>query len=726
MPDEVKSPVAQLAAVLARITRERGVDIEFLRAEQILTEASQARPGKPEQMWSQWLADGVKSLELRPKISQLTVAEALHLSEDGALLIGRSATESIAMVVLGFDGEVVEIASSENSEVSTKVTPEEFAALLEPQSGYSADSQSSKHFSWLIIEDLELSHEAAHQFHHRPIARFIALLRPEWSDIWVVGVFAFFAGMLSLATPIAVESLVNMVAFGRTLQPLLILSLLLFAFLAFAAMMRALQTFVVEIIQRRLFTRVAADFAYRFPRVDQTSLDGRYGPELANRFFDIVTLQKVVAQLLLDGIAIVLATFVGMAVLAFYHPWLLGFDVLLLVLVVGGVILLGRGAIAAGIDESKQKYRLAAWLEDLLRCPVSFKAAGAAEFALDRANQVTAAYLTSRRQHFSVLFRQLLFIMGLQVAAGTVLLGFGGWLVVQGQLTLGQLVAAELIVATILGSLAKLGKHIDGFYDVIASVDKLGYLFDLDMEPQDGLLAFRPTKGVRLRVTDVKHSKGEGWLATSGVELNMDSGEQAALLGPARAGASVLLDILYGLRTPEAGHVEIEHADPRDLRPDVLRRVVTLVRDVEIFEGTIAENIQLGRAGISTTDIRAALYAVGLLDDVLRLPDGLDTKINPSGYPLLATQRSLLALARGIAGRPKLLLIDGTLDTLGDAHLNQVCESLRDASNDWTLLVATNRGEVAEHFDRIIDIDPLDDLDETKQLPTLPGPGGIS
>jgi len=702
MSVEPPNSTVDLATVLVRITRERGVDLERLRAEQILTEARHAWPGDPAQMWIQWLSEGVKNLELRPKIAQLSIEEALHLVEDGALLVGDSTTDSLTTVVLGFDGRNVEVVIAGN-EARRQITPQELTDFVR-SSPASSDDPAASLCRWLIIEDLELSHDPDPIFHHRPIARFFALLRPEWSDIWIVGVFALFAGILSLATPIAVESLVNMVAFGRLLQPLLILSLLLFGFLAFAAMMRAMQAFVVEIIQRRLFTRVAADLAFRFPRVSLASLDGRYGPELTNRFFDIVTLQKVVAQLLLDGVAIVLTTFVGMAVLAFYHPWLLGFDVLLLASVVGGVLILGRGAIASGIDESKQKYRLAAWLEDLIRCPISFKASGAAEFALDRANQVTAAYLTSRREHFAVLFRQLLFILSLQAVAGTVLLGIGGWLVIRGQLTLGQLVAAELIVATILSSLAKLGKHIEGFYDVIAAVDKLGYLFDLEMEPQDGLLDFRPSKGARLRVTDVKHHLGEAWLA-KGVSLSIEAGEQAALLGSTSAGATVLFDILYGLRSPEAGHVEIEHSDPRDLRPDVLRRVVTLVRNLEIFEGTIVENIQLGRSGISTTDVRAALRAVGLLDEMLRLPNGLDTQLNASGFPLLPTQHYLLMLARAIAGRPQLLLIDGTLDALGDAQLEHVCESLRDESRDWTLLIATNRSDVARRFGRIIDIE---------------------
>ena len=176
-------------------------------------------------------------------------------------------------------------------------------------------------------------------------------MRPEWSDIWMILVFAFFAGVLNLATPIAVEALVNTVAFGRLLQPVLILAVLLFGFLAFAAVMQGVQTYVAEVIQRRLFARVAADFAYRFPRVASSSLDGKYGPELANRFLDVVTLQKVVASLLLDGVSIVLATLVGMTVLAFYHPWLLGFDVLLLIMIVAGLMVLGRGAVSSGIEK---------------------------------------------------------------------------------------------------------------------------------------------------------------------------------------------------------------------------------------------------------------------------------------------------------------------------------------------------------------------------------------
>ncbi|CAN0367287.1 unnamed protein product, partial [Ectocarpus sp. 4 AP-2014] len=202
-----------------------------------------------------------------------------------------------------------------------------------------------------------------------------------------------------------------------------------------------IQTFVVEIIQRRLFARVAADLAFRLPRTERSGVAGAYGPELVNRFLDVATLQKVTASLMTDGISIVLATIVGMTVLGFYSPWLLGFDVLLLVVVIGGLLVLGRGAIGAAVKESKLKYKLTAWYEDIMRCQNGFKSSGGAAFANDRASVLTSQYLDYRKEHFSVFFRQVLFVLALQAVAGTVLLGVGGWLVIQGQMTLGQLVA---------------------------------------------------------------------------------------------------------------------------------------------------------------------------------------------------------------------------------------------------------------------------------------------
>ncbi len=676
--------------------------MEHLRAEQLLRDAQQAWPGNEDSRWSRWLRETSECLALRSRVTELPLDDALHLAQDGALLVGGYCDENGPAVLLGYDGWAAELAEGELDQ-RRRVTRSELQERLATPGDDSATAE------WLVVEHPELNNaDEARKLHDRPLRRLINIMRPEWPDIWVILVFGFFAGVLNLATPIAVEALVNTVAFGRLLQPVIILAALLFGFLAFAAIMQGMQTYVAEVIQRRLMARVAADLAYRLPRVDPSGLGNYYGPELVNRFLDVVTLQKVVAKLLLDGLGIVLATLVGMTVLAFYHPWLLGFDVLLLLLIVAGLRVLGSGAISSGIDESKMKYRLASWFEDIIRCHQGFKTDGGAEFAIDRSNRITAEYLSARRGHFQILFRQIVFLLALQAIAGTVLLGGGGWLVIQGQLSLGQLVAAELIVTTILSSMAKLGKHLEGFYDLVAAVDKLGTLFDLEVERHDGLMSIPDGEALGVKVTGLKRG-GAASLLSEGITGEVAPGERVALLGARRSGKSALLKMVYGLEAPEAGHIEVGGSDPRDLRPDILRSRVALVDGIELFEGTIAENIHLRRTNVSTTDARSALSAVGMLDDVLRLPHGIETKLNASGRPLSDTQKRLLNLARGIAGRPRLLLIDGTLDGLPDDDLDFVCSALFSEDRKWTLVVATGKRAIADRFDRqiILDQGPL-------------------
>ena len=689
MPAELTQSLTSLAGVLVRISRECESPVEHLRAEQLVREACVAWPGEESDNWSQWLAEACQCLNLRARKVELSLERACKLAEDGAAVVGLWQPDIGPIVLIGV-GEVADGEVDDRHGVSAHELS-------------SAAQQSPSPESWLVVEHAErFDARTTPRFTNRPTLRLARILKPEWKDLWLVLVFAFFTGVLSLSTPIAVEALVNTVAFGRLLQPVVVLAALLFGFLAFAGAMQAMQTYVTEVIQRRLFARVSADLAYRLPSIDTTKLDGAYAPELANRFLDVVTLQKVVAQLLLDGVNIVLATLVGMTVLAFYHPWLLGFDVLLLGCVIGGLIVLGRGAIRTGIDESKYKYRLTAWFEDLTRCPTAFKPEGGAEFAADRANLLATSYLRQRRTHFSVLFRQILFVLALQAIAGTVLLGGGGWLVIQGQLTLGQLVAAELIVSMILASMAKIGKHLEGFYDLVAAVDKLGVLFDLPLERHDGTMALIPdSDGLTVSLKNLRVDNARGKSST-GLSTEIQAGERLALLGGLNAGKTAICNLLYGVDKPAAGRVALSGFAPTDLRPDVLRGSVALVAEPEIFEGTLADNVHLKRRNVSTRDCLAALEAVGLLDDCLSMPQGLDTPLTAAAAPLSRGQQRLLMLARAIAARPKLLLVDGTLDALPDEELSGALKVILDPQRDWTVVLATGRHDLAQEMERVI------------------------
>ncbi|MCA9067278.1 MAG: ABC transporter ATP-binding protein, partial [Planctomycetaceae bacterium] len=526
------------------------------------------------------------------------------------------------------------------------------------------------------------------------------ILSPEWPDIWIVIVFAFVVGLLTLASPIAVESLVNTVAFGRFWQPVVVLAIILFTFLGFSAAIRALQTYVVELVQQRLFARVASDLSYRLPRTRIEKTEQHFMPELVNRFFDVVTVQKVSAQLLLDGVALALSTVIGMTVLAFYHPWLFGFDMFLLASLTFLIMVLGRGAIQSAIKESKTKYSMASWLEDVARCPVTFRSDGGIDFAMERADHLISDYLSARQKHFRVLMRQILFALGLQAVASTVLLGLGGWLVISGELTLGQLVAAELIVTVIVGGFAKLGKHLESVYDLLASIDKLGGLFDLPRERDDGLLVLSENSPLAVDVQNVSYRRATGQSALPTLSFHVPAGGSLSLVGPSGSGKSTMLDLLFALRNPTSGHLMIGGFDPGDIRPDFLRQRVTLVRGLEVFQGTIAENVHLHRPEVSAKQVRDALEQVGLLEAVLLLDDSLETTLHSDGAPLSENQTRLLSLARAIAGQPRLLLVDGVLDALSDEELSPLLNHLTHPDSPWTLILATGREEIASRCDQ--------------------------
>jgi len=550
------------------------------------------------------------------------------------------------------------------------------------------------------------SHDPAGGHDHpppRPFSRLRALLAPERRDVAAVALFALAVAVLSLATPIAVETLVNTVAFGILLWPVVVIAGVLMACLGLAAAIRAMQVYVIECLQRRLFVRVAADYAHRLPRLKLEAFDRRYGPELANRFFDIINVQKSVAVLLLDGVAIVVTAVVGMVVLAFYHPFLLGFDIILVLLIAFLVFVLGLGGVRSSLRESHAKYDVAAWLEELLRCLRAFKFAGGHRLALEKADRLVGEYVEARRAHFRVVWRQTLFALGLQVVASTALLGLGGYLVIERQLTLGQLVAAELIVTLVIASVSKLGKYAETFYDLMSGAEKLGLITDLPLEREGG--EGLPETGRGMAV----HVRGLGGVLRREVpeaDWRVGPNESVALVGPPGSGKSTLFEVLCGLREAGRGAVELDGVDLRSLSPEYLRERVAMVEGAGgIFMGTLAENVRVGRPELSASDVRQALHAVNLLEVAHELPDGLDTLLTPDGGPLSASQSLRLVVARALAGRPRLLILDGVLDALDLRDCPDLLARLFDQDAPWTLLLVSANPDVLALCDRVIEID---------------------
>lgn len=529
------------------------------------------------------------------------------------------------------------------------------------------------------------SHEAA-----TPWKRLRALAHLERDDLWVVAIYAAAVGLFTLATPIAVQSLVSTVAFGTLLQPIVVLSVLLLVALGFQQILRALQARVVETMQQRLFARSALDLAWRLPRVRATD---ELSAETVNRFFEVVTLQKAGHVLLTDGISTVLQVAIGLLVLAFYHPALLAFALVLVVLVGAVVLLPARRGLETSLDESAAKYEVAAWLQQLAQPAGPFRSESGAALALERTDALTRRYLAARRAHFRVLFGQMVGTLGLQVMAAAALLGLGGWLVVSRELTLGQLVAAELIVASVTASVAKASKLLDATYDLLTAVEKLGHVLDLPLEAQ-AAGERPPGQGpLRLEARGLPHPHSD---------FELKAGERVCIVdGP----GSALGAWLAGDAVPPSGHITHNGVDTRRARSSELREEISLVTGNGLFDGTIVENVVAGRDRVTAAEVRAALKRVGVLDELLALPNGIDTVLTVHHAVLDRSQVLRLLVARAIVANPRLVVLDVALEVLPARAQREVLEALTREQAPWTLvaLVHDRSSPIARACSRVLE-----------------------
>lgn len=537
---------------------------------------------------------------------------------------------------------------------------------------------------------LDTSHHAS------PSQRLRRLLALEQGDLFVVAGYSAAIGLLALATPIAAQVLVNQITFTALLQPVVVMMLLVLIGWGLSGLLRGFQYGVVELLQQRLFVRTAAELAVRLPRVQPAALERGTGPTLINRFFDVVTLQKSAAGMLLDALGIVLQSALGLLVLAFYHPLLLAFDVALIACIVLIVWGLGRDGVSSSIAESRSKYAVADWLFEMARHPRLFHSAPAAEHAHARTDALLHDYIAARRRHFRIVLRQVGSSLALQALGSAALLGLGGALVIAGQLTIGQLVAAEIIVSAVVSGIAKLGKHLESYYDLMASIDKLGHLEDLPLERLGGESLPSGTSGLAVNIQQLTAGYTPEQPLLNEACLTLAPGERVVISGERGSGKSLLGDLLFGLRTPTRGLVELDGQDLRTLDLRALRAQIALLRGAELFSGSLAENLRAARPEASLAELRGALQAVNLWNEHAALAAGFDLPLDRDAAMLSAAEQRRLIVARAILQRPRLVLIDDEM-ALDPAAL----APLLAPDAPWTIvLLVTPDSQAAHLFER--------------------------
>lgn len=538
-----------------------------------------------------------------------------------------------------------------------------------------------------------------------PVRRFLRLLSTERKNITYILFYSVIIGITSLVLPVGIQNMVELVSGGVFFSSIYILIGMIILGVLFTGILQIVQISLVEYLQRRVFTKAAFEFAFRIPRIKVESILNNYAPELVNRFFDVITLQKGLPKLLIDLTSSAIQIFFGLVLLSLYHPLFVFFSLILVLALFLIFWFTGPKGLRSSIDESKYKYKVVQWLEELARAINSFKLAGNTDLPIRRADTTVSNYLKHRKSHFSVLMTQFSFIVIFKTLVTASLLTMGTILVVNREITLGQFVAAEVIIILILNAVEKTIMNMDVVYDLFTAVDKISHITDLPLEKVGGLdFPSHLHGGYSVEMKNLKfryHDKTN--YALSGITLQIKAAEKICIAGPGNSGKSTLANIIAGFHTDYEGVLTINNYSLRDLDITHLRdRIAKNISTEDIFDGTILENITLGSPTRTVEDVLAAIRIAHLEDEINSLPEGLNTHLVSAGKGFSSSFIHKLILARCLTKKPSLIILNDFFTGVKRQDKLTMLDSVMNKEMQYTVIALSNDPLIMAACDRVI------------------------
>lgn len=538
-----------------------------------------------------------------------------------------------------------------------------------------------------------------------PVSRMLKLLNAEKRDIFYIYFYSIVIALIGLSLPVGVQSIISLISGGVFFTSIVLLMALVVLGVLVAGILQLLQYTLVEVLERRIFVKAAFELSFRIPRVNAEHILGEYPPELMNRFFDVLTIQKGMPKLLIDVTSSVLQIVFGLALISFYHPLFIFFGLGLLSVLVIIFYFTGPNGLKTSLIESKYKYKVAHWLEELARVLYSFKLAGHTNLPFEKMDSYVDNYLHYRKKHFGVLMNQYISVVAFRVLVTGGMLVLGSFLVIDRSITLGQFVASEIVVVTILNASEKFVFSMSTIYDMLTAVEKIGYVTDIELERKGGItIPYDNSAGMEVETKDLSYKyPGQSEISLKNVNLHINSGESIGIAGFSSSGKNTLLRVLSGLLDSYTGSIILNKVSMRDINLASLRdNLAKSVSHEDIFDGNILENISMGKARVSYKDVMWALENVGLDKMVESLPKGLMTEMVASGRAFSASTATKMIIARCIAERPQLLILNDIMHDLEKSDRMSIIQFLISKENPWTLLMVSNDPLVLAACDRVI------------------------
>jgi ABC-type bacteriocin/lantibiotic exporter with double-glycine peptidase domain len=541
-----------------------------------------------------------------------------------------------------------------------------------------------------------------------PVKKFLALLDADKKDIMQVYFYAILAGILNLTLPLGIQSIINLIGGAQLSTSWVILIFLITIAALMSGAFQIIQLYITEKIQQRIFSRTAFNFAIRLPRLKMEKLGNKNLPELMNRFFDTVTLQKGLSKLLLDFSAAILQTIFGVVLLSIYHPYFIVLGVSIIVVVYLVIRYTANKGMKTSLIESDYKYKMAFWLEESARNATTFKLAGVSDFILAKTNEISTNYVNARKKHFKVLLMQYVSLTTFKTFIITGLLILGSLLVIDQRMNIGQFVASEIVIILIIGSVEKLMLSIETIYDVLTSVEKLDKIKHLELEDESGEdfehFIKEEDQGIEISANNLSFRySGMKTDVIKNIDFTIKPNERVCIAGFNNSGKSTLMQLISGLFTDFEGTISYNKIPIGNLKLESLRsNIGDSLSQETLFAGTLFDNISMGRKRADIDNVTWAIEEVGLTDFIEKLPKGYNTSIESQGDTLPQSIVRKIVLARSIADKPKLLVLEDTFFHLEKERMEKVKNLLFSKRKPWTLVIASNDIEIANSCDRVL------------------------
>ncbi|MBC2837929.1 peptidase domain-containing ABC transporter [Robiginitalea sp. SC105] len=534
--------------------------------------------------------------------------------------------------------------------------------------------------------------------------RLMGLLSLEKKDILQIFYYAVFAGLVNLSLPLGIQAIINLIQGAQVSTSWIVLVVLVTIGVVFVGILQLMQIRIIENLQQKIFTRSSFEFAYRFPKIRMSELTHYYPPELANRFFDTLTVQKSLAKILVDFPAAMLQIILGLLLLSFYHPFFIAYGILLLLLMYGVFRLTARKGLQTSLEESRHKYRVAHWIQEVARSIVSFKLSGKTSLAVDKNDHLVTRYLKARESHFRILVLQFIQMIGFKVLVTAGLLLIGGLLVLNQQMNIGQFVAAEIIILLVINSVEKLILGLETFYDLLTSLEKLGQVVDKELEPLDGDTPFGDAESLDVELRDVTFHSADGRkVIVDNLSLRITPGSRILIEGWGGSGKTTLLRLITGILQPDSGQISVNNVALDGVLLNHYRSLLgQCLPEESPFEGTLLENLTFGNTEVPMEQVYWALEHTRLLDFVKNLPQGLKTIIYPEGRQIPYVISRKIVLARSILNRPKLLVLKDPLDQFDEEEARGIMDFISSPEHPWSLVVVSSNGAWKRISKRIV------------------------